>query len=181
MSTDNITINNKEFEPFLTKKEIKAAVKELASKINSDYEGKELVIVGVLDGVFMVLADLMKKLKLEVSVELVKVKSYEGMSTTGQVNQLIGLATPLQGKNVILMEDIVDTGLTLSHVLEIVKEREPESLKVATLLIKKKVFKDRFPIDYYGIDIPNRFVVGYGMDYNGHGRQLKSIYAAVED
>ncbi len=181
MSKENIILHDKEFEPFLSKKEVKKAVKDLAERLNQDYLGKEVVIVGILDGVFMVLADLLKKLKLNVTLELVKLKSYEDMVSTGEVKKLLGLTTSLERKNVIIVEDIIDTGLTVGHALNIIKAENPASIKVATLLLKKDVFQDRFPIDYFGIDIPNRFVVGYGMDYNGQGRQLKSIYAVKED
>lgn len=180
MKDQSVFLHEKEFEMFLKRKEIKGAINRLSEKINHDYKDRELVIIGVLDGAFMFLADLLKKLDLKVSLELVKVKSYEGEQNVGKIKKLIGLTYGLANQSILIVEDIIDTGNTLSYLLELIEEQNPASVKVATLLLKKEVFKDRFPIHYYGIAIPNRFVVGYGMDYDGHGRQLKHIYASKE-
>ncbi|MFY0608102.1 MAG: hypoxanthine phosphoribosyltransferase [Cyclobacteriaceae bacterium] len=181
MTEQFIKLHDKEFELFLSGEEIGQAIAKLAEQLNKDYLDKEVVIIGVLDGVFMLLGDLLKKLHFNISVELIKLKSYADMKSSGQINELIGLTQKLTNKEVLLVEDIIDTGLTVSHAQELIRAQRPTSLKILTLLIKKEVFKDRFPIDYYGIDIPNRFVVGYGMDHNGLGRQLGSIYVVKED
>ncbi|MBR11427.1 MAG: hypoxanthine phosphoribosyltransferase [Rickettsiales bacterium] len=178
MST--VVLHDKEFELMISRDEIKGSIKQIAEQINSDYAGKELVVVGVLDGVFMVLAALMKKITVNVSLELVKLKSYEGQSGTGNVKKLLGLTTSLEGKHVLVVEDIIDTGHTLAYILELVNSHQPASVETATLLIKPDVFKDKFPVRYHGIAIPNKFVVGFGMDYDGQGRQLPDIYAAKE-
>ncbi len=178
MST--VTLHDKEFELLIAKKEIKQSIKGMAEKINQDYIGKELCVVGVLDGAFMVLSGLLKRLQLNVSLELIKLKSYEGENSTGAVRKLIGLTTSLKDKHVLIVEDIIDTGHTLEYVMELIKAHEPASIETATLLIKPDVFKDKFPVRYQGLVIPNKFVVGFGMDYDGQGRQLPDIYAATD-
>lgn len=178
MST--VVLHEKEFELMIPKSEIKESIKKMAEQINADYDGKELVVVGVLDGVFMVLAALMKKITVNVSLELVKLKSYEGQTSTGNVKKLLGLTSSLEGKNVLVVEDIIDTGHTLSYILDLVNSHQPATVETATLLIKPDVFQDKFPVRYQGMAIPNKFVVGFGMDYDGQGRQLPDIYAAKE-
>ncbi len=176
MST--IVLHGKEFDLMIPRQEIKESIKSIAEQINEDYHGKELCVVGVLDGAFMVLSALLKKLNINVSLELVKLKSYEGQSSTGHVRKLLGLTTSLEGKHVLVVEDIIDTGHTLGYILDLVNAHNPESVETATLLIKPEVFKDKFPVRYQGISIPNKFVVGFGMDYDGQGRQLPDIYVA---
>lgn len=176
----NIRIYNKEFEQYLSRTEIAQAIHELAAKINDEYANKPLVIVGVLDGAFMFLSDLMKELTINVSLEMVKLKSYEGESTTGHVRRLLGLSRSLKGKHVMLVEDIIDTGLTLGHLMDLLESENPASVTVTTLLLKEDVFKSKYPIDHFGFSIPNKFVVGYGMDYDGLGRQYPDIYAAID-
>ncbi len=175
-----VEIQNHVFEPFIPKSEIKRAIHELADKINRDYQGKFVVVIGVLDGVIMVLAQLMKRLNVGVSMELVKLKSYDGFQSSGKVNMIFGLTSSLKGAEVLVVEDIIDSGLTLSHLLEELKKEKPASIEVVTLLLKKDSFKGQFPLKYVGIEIPNRFVVGFGMDFNGEGRQLPDIYALKE-
>jgi hypoxanthine phosphoribosyltransferase len=178
---ENIILADKAFEPFISKSEIKEAIISLARTINKDFEGRELIIIGVLDGAFVFLAHLVKRLKLNVQIELIKLKSYEGTRSTGRIENIIGLTTPINGKELLIIEDIIDTGQTLSHLLKMLNQQQPKSVSIATLLLKKDIFKDQFPIDYIGIDIPNKFVVGFGMDYLGEGRQLPQIYTAVEN
>ncbi|MEQ8474219.1 MAG: hypoxanthine phosphoribosyltransferase [Marinoscillum sp.] len=175
-----ITLNDRTFELMIPKAVIKQSVKDMAKKINDDFNGREIVVVGVLDGVFMILADLLKRLTLNLSVELIKLKSYEGMSSTGSIKKLLGLTQSLKDRHILLVEDIVDTGITLKYVLELIHSHQPASVSIATLLLKNDVFQDKFPIQYHGIAIPNKFVVGYGMDYDGQGRQLPDIYSATD-
>ncbi len=175
-----IVLEDKTFDLFLESKEIKEGVKRIAGQINADYDGREVLILGVLDGAFMVLSDLLKRLDLKVSLELVKLKSYEGERSSGTIRKLTGLTSSLKDCEVVIVEDIIDTGFTLEYLIKLVNDQEPRSVKIATLLLKEEVFGDRFPIDYVGFSIPNKFVVGYGMDYNGQGRQLKHIYAVKE-
>lgn len=181
MSIDKtIQLDDLQFELFLEKDQIKEAVKKIADQINQEYQGKEVLILGVLDGAFMVLSDLLKKLDLTISLELVKLKSYHGMESTGEVQKLLGLNSSLKDCEVIIVEDIIDTGQTLSYLLKLIKDQQPKSVKIASLLLKADVFNDQFPVDYVGFSIPDKFVVGYGMDYKGLGRQLKHIYIIKE-
>lgn len=174
---ETIELQGHKFELFLPKSEIKKAIHSMADQINHDYQGKVLVIIGVLDGVFMVLAQLMKRLNMNVSMELVKLKSYDGFHSSGKVNMIFGLTSSLKGADVLVVEDIVDSGFTLTHLINELKKENPASIEIATLLLKKDAFKAPFPVKYVGLEIPNRFVIGFGMDYNGEGRQLPDIYA----
>lgn len=176
----SVTLHDKEFDLLIPKKEIKQSIKAMAEQINQDYLGKEVCVVGVLDGAFMVLSSLLKRLNLNISLELVKLKSYEGQSSSGEVKKLLGLTTSLQGKHVLVVEDIVDTGHTLQYIMDLIETHGPASVEIATLLIKPDVFQDKFPVRYQGLAIPNKFVVGFGMDYDGQGRQLPDIYAATD-
>ncbi|WP_421873121.1 hypoxanthine phosphoribosyltransferase [Marinoscillum sp.] len=176
----SVTLHDKEFDLLIPKKEIKQSIKAMAEQINQDYLGKEVCVVGVLDGAFMVLSSLLKRLNLNISLELVKLKSYEGQSSSGEVKKLLGLTTSLQGKHVLVVEDIVDTGHTLQYIMDLIESHSPASVEIATLLIKPDVFQDKFPVRYQGLAIPNKFVVGFGMDYDGQGRQLPDIYAATD-
>jgi len=173
---DIITFKDKSFKPFIAKTKLKEAVEQVATKINADYKGKTPLFIGVLNGSFMFVADLLKAIDLQCKISFVKLASYQGTSTTGKVNELIGLSENLKGEDVILVEDIVDTGNTLEKLYEILKEKEVNSIKIATLLYKPTAYKKAHNIDYVGIEIPNAFVVGYGLDYDGLGRNLSSIY-----
>lgn len=177
---DAVFLHNKEFEPFLNEHEIAAAVSRIGDRISKDYQGKEVILLGVLDGALMVLSDLCRVLDLNIRIELIKLKSYTGRQSSGQIRELIGLTNGLAGKDVVIVEDIIDTGHTLEYLLKQVDEQNPASVRIASLLLKEEIFRDRFPVHYHGITIPNRFVVGYGMDYEGLGRQLKQIYALKE-
>jgi hypoxanthine phosphoribosyltransferase len=177
---EKIKLNEQNFELFIEKKSIKAKVKQLATEINLEFDGKPVTVIGILDGAFMFMADLMKRLNLNISLELIKLRSYSGMESTGAVTELIGLTSSLRGQRILIIEDIIDTGLTLEKVLRQIHALDPESVTIVSLLVKKAVFKEQFPIDYIGFSIPDRFVVGYGMDYEGQGRQLPEIYVQCE-
>lgn len=174
---ESVKLHELTFDLFIDKKEIKKRVQEMAEQINQDYAGRQVVVLGVLDGVFMVLSDLLKKLDISVSLEMVKLKSYQGENSTGKVHKLLGLNSNLKDLDVLVVEDIIDTGTTLGFLLDLLKTHQPKSIKIATLLLKKEIYHGRYPLDYIGFSIPNRFVVGYGMDYDGLGRQLPHIYA----
>lgn len=173
---DIITVKDKSFKPFISEEKLQEAIKEVALKINNDYKGKTPIFLGVLNGSFMFFADLLKSVNLECTVSFVKLASYEGTETTGKVNELIGLNEDIKGRDIILIEDIVDTGNTLVKLNEILADKNPNSIKIATLLYKPEAYKKNYNIDYVGIEIPNAFVLGYGLDYDGLGRNLSSIY-----
>lgn len=173
-------IKDKTFAPYLREEEIQNAIREIANAINRDYVGRKPVIVAVLNGAFMFTADLIKMLEIEVEVSFVKVKSYQGMQSSGQVKELLGLESSLHGKDVILLEDIVDSGHTIKHLLKMLDEKQVASVSIATLLFKPDALKVDVPLQYIGIRIPNLFVVGYGLDYDGLGRQYREIYQLAE-
>ena len=177
---DIITVKDKSFKPYISEAELQDAVKKVASKINEDYKGKTPIFLGILNGSFMFFGDLLKSIDLECTVSFVKLASYEGTDSTGQVNELIGLKENIEGKDIILVEDIVDTGNTLVKLHEILSKKNPRSIKIATLLYKPEAYKKHHPIEYVGKEIPNAFVLGYGLDYDGLGRNLSSIYVLNE-
>lgn len=175
-----IKIIDKHFEHFIAEEKILNAIKSLADKINSDYTNEPYLILSVLNGSFMFTSDLMKNLNGEVSISFVKLTSYEGVSSTGSIKNLIGLNDDIEGKNIIIVEDIIDTGLTLKHLKALLEEKKPKTIKIATLLFKPSAFRENYHIDYVGMEIPNDFIVGYGLDYNGLGRNLSAIYKLSE-
>lgn len=176
-----IRILDKSFDVFIEEDELQAEIRSLAEQINKDFEGQEVLFIAVLNGAFMFAADLMKSISLECEISFVKMSSYKGVQTTGEVNELIGLNADLKGKKVILIEDIVDTGLTMDKILSLVESHEPSSVKICTLLYKPTAFKGKNEPHYVGFSIPDAFVVGYGLDYNERGRNLGSVYQIKND
>jgi hypoxanthine phosphoribosyltransferase len=175
-----IQIHDKNFEVYLSQERIDQAVKTLAQTINSTYATKEVIFVAVLNGAFMFSSDLLKQINLTCQVSFVKMASYQGTQSTGRVDQLIGLVNSIEGKHIVILEDIVDTGLTLEKLRVLLGNDEPASIATATLLFKPEAFKGKINPEFVGITIPNDFVVGYGLDYNEHGRNLKEIYKLVD-
>ena len=174
-----ITLGDRSFRPYITEAEIQQAVGKIADEINRDYKGKCPLIVPVLNGSFMFASDLMKQLSCQCEVSFIKASSYQGTSSSGQFTSLIGLSEDIRGRDIIILEDIIDTGHTLSRILPSIKDQNPASVRVATLLFKPKALKADISIDYIGIEIANEFIVGYGLDYNGLGRNLKEIYKEI--
>lgn len=173
---ETITVKDLSFKPFISEEELDVAIKKVAQKINEDYKGKTPIFLGVLNGSFMFMGDLMKSINLDCYTSFVKMASYEGTESTGKINELIGLNEDIEGEDIILVEDIVDTGNTLVKLFDILKEKNPKSIKIATLLYKPEAYNKDHKIDYVGKEIPNAFVLGYGLDYDGLGRNLSSIY-----
>lgn len=180
MNAESITIKDKRFKPYMTEGELQAIIRDLGKRISTDYAGKNPIFVIVLNGAFMFGADLMKSIELPCRISLIKVSSYEGMQTTHHVSELIGLKESIENEDVIIVEDIVDTGVTMDHLLHLLRSRNPKSLAVCSLLFKPEKFTKDFKIDYVGKSIPNEFVVGYGFDYDGYGRNLPDIYSIKE-
>jgi hypoxanthine phosphoribosyltransferase len=164
------------FELFLPEKEIKDRLQVLAKIITEDFLGEELVLLGILNGSFIVMADLVRQIDLPVSCEFIKISSYSGIQTTGSVKSLLGLTVDLSGKNVLIVEDIVDTGTSMNYLLSELSGHKSKRLSVATLLFKKDAFRFNYKLDYVGFEIPDKFVVGYGLDYDGLGRNLPDLY-----
>jgi hypoxanthine phosphoribosyltransferase len=175
-----IHLHDKIFVPFISSDEIKFAIENMAKQMSDDFFNETPIFIGVLNGSFMVLADLMKNYRGMCEVEFVKLSSYEGIQTTNQVKQLIGLNRSLEGKTVVIVEDIVDTGNTIEELKAILKSQNVGHLKIATLFLKPDVFKKDIKLDYVGMRIPNSFIVGYGLDYDGLGRNLPDVYQVAD-
>lgn len=179
MENNTIKLLDKEFTSYLTANEIEASITKVADRINKDFEGKEVLFIAILNGSFVFAADLIRKIKISNRISFVKVASYEGLSSSGTVKKLIGLMDALENQHVIILEDIVDTGNTLDKLLPTLHAERPASLSLCTLLYKPEAFQANFNIDYVGMEIPNKFIVGYGLDYDGYGRNLPDIYQIV--
>ena len=176
MPPKQIKIHHKYFEPYLSETDILRKIEELAEAINSDYQGKKPLFIAILNGSFMFASDLFKKLSLEAEICFIKLASYKGTKSTGQVITAIGLDMDINGREVIVLEDIIDSGKTMHEFLPQLKNQQPASLKVAVLLHKPDAVVFPVGIDYCCFSIPDKFVVGYGLDYDGYGRNLKEIY-----
>lgn len=175
-----IQVLDKNFEEFITRDEIQMEVESLAEQISIDFTGKEVVFIAVLNGSFMFASDLMKSISIESEISFIKMSSYLGTSTTGTVNELIGLNNDLTGKSVIILEDIIDTGITIDQIMVLLKMEGAKEVKICSLLYKPTAFKGTHKPDYIGFSISNSFVVGYGLDYNEKGRNLDSIFKIKE-
>lgn len=175
----NVQVHDKSFEIYLSEQTIQERIAELAAQINKDYAGKRPFFVTILNGSFMFAADLFKHLTIDAEICFIKLASYKGTKSTGNVITTIGLEDDLYGKDVVIVEDIVDTGKTLHNFLPKLQHQQPQSLKIATLLHKPDATQFPLTLDYIGFSIPNKFVVGYGLDYDGLGRNLKEIYQVV--
>jgi hypoxanthine phosphoribosyltransferase len=174
-----INVHDKSFETYLSEETILQRVKEMALVISKDYAGKRPLFIAILNGSFMFASDLFKQLNIEAELCFIKLASYKGMKSSGNVVTSIGLEDDLFGKEVIIVEDIVDTGKTLHNFLPKLHHQQPKSLKIATLLHKSVATEYPLELNYIGFDIPNKFVVGYGLDYDGLGRNLKEIYQLI--
>ena len=168
------------FKPFLSEERIQERVAELGQQITNDYRGKKPLFIGILNGAFIFTSDLVRACDLTCETTFIKLSSYEGLNSTGDVTTLIGMDIDLKGRDVIVVEDIIDTGRTLSRFLAELKKLEPASVKLASLLVKPEALQHHIPVDYKGFDIPNKFVIGYGLDYDGEGRNLGGVYQLVE-
>ncbi|WP_028787693.1 hypoxanthine phosphoribosyltransferase [Terrimonas ferruginea] len=171
-----IKVHDKSFDIYLSEATIQERIGELAASINRDYAGKRPFFIAVLNGSFMFASDLFKQLTIDAEICFIKLASYKGMKSSGNVVTSIGLDDDIFGKDVIIVEDIVDTGKTLHDFLPKLEHQQPASMRIATLLHKSEATTYPLTLDYVGFDIPNKFVVGYGLDYDGLGRNLKEIY-----
>lgn len=171
-----IQLHDKQFVPFISAQEIDFAIAKIASLVEADFADETPIFIGVLNGAFMVVSDFMKHYKSPCEVSFIKMASYEGTTSTNDVKQLIGLDQDLTGRTVVIIEDIVDTGNTLVALKELFKKQNVAHFKVATLFFKPEALKNDIKIDYVGIRIPNKFIVGFGLDYDGLGRNLPEIY-----
>ncbi len=179
MQGDTITLEDKSFKRYISEQKILDAITQIAEKINTDYSQKKPLIIPVLNGSFMFAADLAKHLTIACEFSFIKASSYKGLSSTGSLTSLIGISENIAGREIILLEDIVDTGNTLAKIIPSFMALNPASLSIATLLFKPDALQTPIKIDYVGMSIPNQFIVGYGLDYNGLGRNLREIYQVI--
>ncbi|MFM2230463.1 MAG: Hypoxanthine-guanine phosphoribosyltransferase [Bacteroidota bacterium] len=174
-----IHLHDKTFEPFISSEEIDFAIQNMAKQMADDFFDETPIFIGVLNGSFMVMGDLMKAYRGMCEVSFIKVASYEGTQTTNEIKHLIGINENLEGRTVVIVEDIIDTGNTIVELKQLLKQQKVKHLKIATLFFKPEAYKHEVKIDYVGIRIPNKFIVGYGLDYDGLGRNLPDVYQLV--
>ena len=175
-----VKIKDKTFKTFIPESEIQQRVKAVAEKLNRDMAGKNPLFLAVLNGSFVFAADLMRYITIPSEISFVKLASYQGTASTGEVKEVFGVTEELHGRHVVIVEDIVDTGLTMKRMLETLGTREPASLHICSLLVKPDKLQVPLNIEYAAMEIPNDFIVGYGLDYDQQGRNLRDIYAVVE-
>jgi len=171
-----VKIRDKEFDLFLSQEVIEKAIDKVAEKLNEDLADKDPLFVCVLNGSFMFASELMKRVTIPCEVSFVKVSSYRGIISTGKLKEIYGLEEDIKDRTVVIVEDIVDTGHTMSLILEQLECDEPKEIRVVTLLLKPDALKVQVKVDYVALEIPNDFIVGYGLDYDGYGRNLSDIY-----
>jgi hypoxanthine phosphoribosyltransferase len=176
---ETIQIKDKEFSLSISEKEILQAVQNVAAQINADLKDDNPLFVCVLSGAFMFAADLMKHVNIPCEITFIKLSSYEGLYSTGAVKEIMGLNESVVGRSVVVVEDIVDTGVTMERILESLSSKGVRKIRVATFLQKPDALVRDIKVDYVGFKIPNEFIVGYGLDYDGYGRNLKEIYTVV--
>lgn len=175
-----IHLHNKTFEAFISSEEIDFAITNMAKQMDDDFFDEVPVFIGVMNGSFMVMSDLLKRYRGMCEVSFVKLSSYDGLQSTNEVKQLIGLNQNLEGRTVVIVEDIVDTGNTVEEIRAILKAKNIKHLKIATLFFKPDAYKKDIKLDYVGIRIPDKFIVGYGLDYDGLGRNLPDVYQLIQ-
>ena len=178
---DTIIIKDRKFSQSIPAEKIQEAVKAVAEKINRDLADKNPLFICVLNGAFMFAGDLMKYVNIPCEITFIKLSSYAGLYTTGDVKEVLGLSENVVGRNVVVVEDIVDTGITMEKIINSLKTKGASSIKVVTFLQKPDALQRDIEIDYVAMKIPNDFIVGYGLDYDGYGRNLKDIYTVVQE
>jgi hypoxanthine phosphoribosyltransferase len=177
---DSIKIKDKSFRVSIPEAEIKTRVKALAEQMSKDLEGKNPIFLAVLNGAFIFAADLMREMTIPCEISFVKLASYQGTTSTGKVKEVFGINEDLSGRTVVIVEDIVESGQTMKQMIESLGTRNPESVRICTLFFKPEKLKEDLNLDYVAFRIPDDFIVGYGLDYDGLGRELKDVYTIVE-
>ena len=176
-----VKIKDKTFKTSISEEEIRQRVKEVAARINKDMEGKNPLFLGVLNGAFIFAADLMREITIPCEISFVKLASYQGIMSTGKVKEVMGINEDLTGRTIIIIEDIVDTGRTMKQMIESLGTRNPAAVHICSLFLKPDKLQEPIDVDYACFSIPNDFIVGYGLDYDQQGRNLKEIYTLVEE
>ena len=177
---ENIKVLDKEFTPYISQVEIESAILRIANQINKDMHDKNPLFLVMLNGAFMFASELLKNIKTDCETSFVKYSTYSGTKSCCEAKELIGLNNNLEGRNIIIVEDIIDSGFTMDCLIKKLNSMNVASVKIATMLFKPEAFKFDYKIDYIGMNIGNEFIVGYGLDYNEHGRNYPSIYQVVE-
>lgn len=175
-----ILVKDKTFAISIPESELKKQIRRVAAEISRDYAGRQPVFLAVLNGSFIFAADLLREVDLPCEISFVKLASYQGTNTTGTIREVIGLNVDITGRPIIIVEDIVDTGLTMAHMLDTLKRQNPASIDICTLLLKPSKLQVRLDVRYCCKEIPDDFVVGYGLDYDGFGRNTKDIYTIIK-
>jgi hypoxanthine phosphoribosyltransferase len=178
-SMKEISILDKKFREFLTEEVIRQRIEELAQEINTDLAGKDVVFLGILNGAFLFAADLIRHIKLPSRISFVKLASYQGTGSSGSIKELIGWNEDIKNRTIVVVEDIIDTGNTLERIVDELAIRKASEIKIAALLLKPTAYTKKISLDYIGFEIPDNFVVGYGLDYDGFGRNLPSVYTLI--
>jgi hypoxanthine phosphoribosyltransferase len=174
-----VKILDKQFELYINNNDILKATQDIADRINNDYPGRNPVFLVILNGAFMFASELLKRINISCDVSFVKLASYSGTESSGTVRKLIGIDEDLDGRDVLIIEDIVDSGISIDNIINDIKPANPAEIKIASLLFKPKSFTKDFSIDYLGMEISDVFIVGFGLDYNGKGRNFKHIYKEI--
>ena len=177
---DTVKIKDKSFRVSIPEAEIKQHVKALAEQMSKDLEGKNPIFLGVLNGSFIFAADLMREMTVPCEISFVKLASYQGTTSTGKVREVLGINENLSGRTVVIVEDIVESGQTMKQMIESLGTRNPASVQICTLFFKPEKLKEELTLDYVAFRIPDDFILGYGLDYDGLGRELKDVYTIVE-
>lgn len=178
---ETIQVRDLKFVPMIKSDEIQKQVKRVAGEINRDLKGETPIFLSVLNGAFMFMADLMREIELDCEVSFVRFASYQGTKSTGKVKELVGLNEDIEGRVVVIVEDIIDSGITMEHLLATLKKHNPKEIRVCSLLVKPDNLKVKLDIPYIAFNIPNDFILGYGLDYDGIARNLRDIYVLKED
>ncbi|MCD7972585.1 MAG: hypoxanthine phosphoribosyltransferase [Candidatus Azobacteroides sp.] len=177
--SEQIKIKDKTFKLSIPEEEINAAIDRIASRMHEELKEKDPLFIAILNGSFMFASELMKRLNIPSQISFVRVQSYNGLETTQKYKEIFGLTEDIAGKTVVIIEDIIDSGFTMQNILKILEEKNPREIKVATLLHKPDATQCEVPLDYVALTIPNDFIVGFGLDYDGYGRNFKNIYSIV--
>lgn len=177
---NTVKVKDKEFAISIPEEKILAEVDRLAARLNRDLEGENPLFLCVLNGSFIFASDLFRRISIPAEISFVKLASYVGTTSTGKVKELVGLTEDITGRTIVVVEDIVDTGCTMLKLIENLKSRRPKAVHVCTLLLKPEKLKVNLEVEYVALEIPNGFIVGYGLDYDGYGRNLRDIYTVVE-
>jgi len=177
---NKITIQDKHFELLIPHEKISHAIVNIANRMNNELADKNVLFLGILNGSFMFASELLQLINFQCRVSFLKLVSYQGSASSGAIKRLIGINEDIAGKVVVVLEDVIDSGLTITDIIQQLKGSEPAEIRIAALFIKPENFHQNVKVDYTGLEIPGDFIIGYGLDYNGYGRNLMNIYKIID-